>query len=156
MKTDIKILALIVLFSAQSMVALAQPADISAIKAVIAKETQSFFSVDRKNWEECWLKVPYAYWSYADSTAASFLEGWETLNKTFDSYFKTAKPSNAEITNDWTEVKIFGNGAYVRFVQKVKAEIEHDDTSQVRVLEKKDGKWKIICVGAIAKYPQAK
>ncbi len=132
--------------------AVAQPNDIDAIKAVIAKETQSFFSVDRKNWEDCWWKVSYAYWSYSDSTSTSYIEGWDGLNKSFDSYFKTAKPSRAEIVNEWIEVKVFGTGAYVRFVQKVKDEIEHDETSQVRVMEKKDGKWKVICVDAIARY----
>jgi len=132
--------------------AVAQPNDIAAIKAVIAKETQSFFSVDRKNWEDCWWNVPYAYWSYSDSTSTSYIEGWEGLNKTFDSYFKTAKPSNAEIVNEWGEIRVYGAGAFVRFVQKVKDEIEHDETSQVRVLEKKDGKWKVVCVDAIARY----
>ncbi len=132
--------------------AVAQPNDIDAIKAVITKETQSFFSVDRKNWEACWWNVPYAYWSYSDSTSTSFIEGWEELNKTFESYFKTARPSNAEIVNEWIEIRLYGTGAYVRFVQKVKDEIEHDETSQVRVMEKKDGKWKVICVDAIARY----
>jgi hypothetical protein len=133
----------------------AQPNDIAAIKELIGKETQSFFNVDRKNWEDCWLKVPYIYWSYSDSTSTSYLEGWEALNKTFDHYFKTSKPSKAEIVNEWIDIKLFSNGAYARFVQKVKDEIEHDETSQIRVLEKKDGKWKIICVGAIARYARA-
>jgi hypothetical protein len=154
MKKHIPTLLLICLMGAAPLTSKAQPADIAAIKEVIAKETLSFFTVDRANWENCWLKVPYAYWSYSDSTATSFVEGWEALNKTFDSYFKTAKPSKAEITNEWLDIKIFGNGAYVRFVQKVKDEIDHDITSQVRVLEKKEGKWKVICVGAIAKYPR--
>ena len=135
-----------------STISVAQPNDLAAIKAVIAKETQSFFSVDRKNWEDCWWKVPYAYWSYSDSTSTSYIEGWDGLDKTFDRYFKTSKPSSAEIINEWLDVRIFGTGAYVRFVQKVKDEIEHDETSQVRVLEKKEGKWKIICVDAIASY----
>ena len=154
MKKYLQSSLLIGLVCAASITSLAQPADVAAIKEVIAKETFSFFTVDRANWENCWLKVPYAYWSYSDSTATSFVEGWDALNKTFDSYFKTAKPSKAEITNEWIDIKIFGNGAYVRFVQKVKDEIDHDITSQVRVLEKKEGKWKVICVGAIAKYPK--
>jgi hypothetical protein len=154
MKKYLQSSLLIGLVCAASITSLAQPADVAAIKEVIAKETLSFFTVDRANWENCWLKVPYAYWSYSDSTATSFVEGWDALNKTFDSYFKTAKPSKAEITNEWIDIKIFGNGAYVRFVQKVKDEIDHDITSQVRVLEKKEGKWKVICVGAIAKYPK--
>ncbi|HAC24203.1 MAG TPA: hypothetical protein DCE81_04740, partial [Cytophagales bacterium] len=82
------------------------------IKAVIEKETQSFFRVDRKGWEESWLKTPYAYWSYSDSTGTSYVEGWDQLNKTFDDYFKTAKPNQARITNEWVEVRVYGNGAY--------------------------------------------
>ncbi|MFN7329560.1 MAG: hypothetical protein ACK5UP_08655, partial [Bacteroidota bacterium] len=66
-----------------SVTALAQQKDVEAIKAVIAKETSSFMNVDRKNWSDTWLKAPYAYWSYSDSTGTSFVEGWEALNKTF-------------------------------------------------------------------------
>lgn len=135
----------------------AQEKDVAAIKAVIAKETSSFMNVDYNAWSDTWLKVPYAYWSYSDSTDTSFVEGWQNLTKTFNEYFKTAKPSKATITNEWQEIRIYGNGAYVRFIQKVKDEIDRDETSQMRVLEKtKDGKWKVICVGAIAKYNKDK
>lgn len=134
-----------------SIAAFAQT-DLEAIKTVIGKETQSFMNVDRKNWAENWHPAPYSYWSYSDSTGTSFVEGWEALNKTFDEYFKTQKPSKAKITNEWIEVRIYGNGAYARFVQKVDDEIDRDETSQIRVLEKKEGKWKVVCVGAIAKY----
>lgn len=136
-----------------SLVALGQN-DHEAIKAVIARETQSFMNVDRKNWTETWHQAPYSYWSYSDSTGTSFVEGWEALSKTFDEYFNTQKPSKAKITNEWIDVRVYGNGAYVRFVQKVDDEIDRDETSQMRVLEKKDGKWKVVCVGAIAKYPR--
>jgi len=134
-----------------SIAAFAQT-DLEAIKTVIGKETQSFMNVDLKNWAETWHPAPYSYWSYSDSTGTSFVEGWEALNKTFDEYFKTQKPSKAKITNEWIEVRIYGNGAYARFVQKVDDEIDRDETSQIRVLEKKEGKWKVVCVGAIAKY----
>ena len=127
--------------------------DQDLIKVVIEKETQTFFRVDRKGWEESWLKTPYAYWSYSDSTGTSYVEGWDQLNKTFDDYFKTAKPNQAKITNEWVEVRVYGNGAYARFTQRVQDDIDRDETSQVRVLEKgKDGKWKVICVAAVAVY----
>mgnify|MGYP002785752385 CR=1 FL=1 len=127
--------------------------DQDLIKAVIEKETQSFYRVDRKGWEESWQKTPYAYWSYSDSTGTSYVEGWDQLNKTFDDYFKTAKPNQAKIINEWVEVRVYGNGAYARFTQRVQDDIDRDETSQVRVLEKgKDGKWKVICVAAVAVY----
>jgi hypothetical protein len=131
-----------------------QGKDIEAIKAVISKETTSYFNVDYKNWSETWVQAPYSYWSYSDSTATSYVEGWEALNKTFDSYFKKSKPSRAIITNDWKEIRVYGNGAYARFVQKVKDDIDRDETSQMRVLEKTKDGWKVICVGAIAIYPK--
>jgi len=124
-----------------------------AIKAVIEQETASFMNLDYKTWSSLWLKTTYVYWSYSDSTGTSFVEGWDNLNTTYADYFKNSKPSKAEITNEWIEIRVFEKGAYAHFVQKVYDEIDHDETSQIRVLEKKDGNWKLICVGAIAKYP---
>jgi hypothetical protein len=136
-----------------AIITAAAQTDQEAIKAVIGKETQSFMNVDYETWKSTWQQAPYSYWSYSDSTGTSFVEGWETLSNTFEEYFKTQKPSKAKISNEWIEVRIYGTGAYVRFVQKVDDEIDRDETSQVRILEKKDGQWKIICVGAIARYP---
>lgn len=129
-------------------------ADVEAIKAVIARETSSFMNVDYKTWSDTWHKVPYAYWSYSDSTGTSYVEGWDQLTQTFAKYFRTEKPSKAKIENEWIEIRVYGNGAYARFVQRVTDDIDRDETSQMRVLEKKEGKWKVICVGAIAKYPK--
>ncbi len=155
MKSTLKILLLLFVVIGQIKPSIGQPSEVAAIKAVVAKETSSFMNVDYKNWSDTWLKSSYSYWSYSDSTSTSYLEGWEGINKNFQEYFKTSKPSRATITNEWQEVRVYGNGAYVRFVQKVKDDIDRDETSQMRVLEKtKDGKWKVICVGAIAKYPK--
>jgi hypothetical protein len=151
MKTNYRFILLIICLSAFS--AMAQT-DKDAIKAVIAKETNSFYKVDYKNWSDTWHKVPYAYWSYSDSTGTSYVEGWDALNKNWEEYFKSTKPSNSIIENEFIEIRVYGTGAYVRFIQRVKDEIDRDETSQIRVLEKKDGKWKVVCVGAIAKYPK--
>ncbi|MFN6088469.1 MAG: hypothetical protein ACK47E_06965 [Cyclobacteriaceae bacterium] len=132
----------------------AQTKEVDAIKAVISKETSSYFNVDYKGWADTWQKVSYAYWSYSDSTNTSFVEGWDALNNSKVSYFKNSKPSRATITNEWQEVRIYGNGAYVRFIQRVKDDIDRDETSQMRVLEKTKEGWKVICVAAIARYPK--
>ena len=110
--------------------------DKAAIKAVIEKETTAFFAVDRKNWEVNWLDAPYTFWCYADSTGASSLEGTEKIKRNFDEYFRTAKPSKSKIDRTWLEIKVYGRGAYVRFIQKVVDEIDHDETSEMRVLER--------------------
>lgn len=125
--------------------------DVDQIKAVIAEETASYYNVDHKKWFETWAKVPYASWSYADRDTYRLLDGWETMNKAFEEYFKTGKPSHSEIINEWIEVRIYDGGAYVRFNQKVKDDFEIQLTSQVRVLEFQDGRWKIVRVQAISR-----
>jgi hypothetical protein len=154
MKPYTKFFTLVFLIICGMPQAFSQPKETDAIKAVIAKETSSYFNVDYKGWADTWLKVPYAYWSYSDSTNTSFVEGWDALNNSKASYFKNSKPSRATITNEWHQVRIYGNGAYVRFIQRVKDDIDRDETSQMRVLEKTKEGWKVICVAAIARYPK--
>jgi outer membrane phospholipase A len=148
-----------VLVSAQS----ANSKEIAAIKAVIEKETLSFFNVNKQDWEDSWWKVPYAYWSYSDSTGTSFIEGWDNIAKNFSDYFKTQvsnrpidvahQSTKLTIERVWHDIRVYGTGAYVHYTQKVFDNVDRDETSQIRVLEKKDGKWKVIVVGAVAFYP---
>jgi len=126
--------------------------DKQQIRAVIEKETDSFFNVDRKNWESTWLDAAYTHWSLSDSAGGSFLNGTESIRRNFDEYFKTAKPSKSKIERKWIEVRLYNSGAYVLFKQIVADDIDRDETSEMRVLEKnKDGKWKIVCMGSTAK-----
>lgn len=162
MKTKTPVLLALLLFVA--WISLNAQDEKAAIKAVIEKETMSFHKVDRKNWEDSWHHVPYAYWSYSDSTGTSFVEGWDTINGTFDSYFKTqvasrqidvaSQGASLTIERNWKEIRVYKDGAFVQYTQRVKDKlIDRDETSQIRVLEKKDGKWKIVYVGIIARYP---
>jgi carbonic anhydrase len=139
--------------------------DIEAIKAAIENETNSFYKVDRSTWDASWVQGPHAYWSYSDSTGTSFIEGWENISKNFEGYFKTQvanrnidvakSATDLTIDRNWQEIKIYGNGAYVRYTQKVKDnQIDRDETSQIRVMEKVDGVWRVAYVGIIAKYDE--
>jgi len=138
--------------------------EIEAIKAAIEMETASFYKLDKQNWENSWVQLPYAYWSYSDSTGTSFLESWETINNNFEGYFKTKVPNRnidvahpeteLDIERDWKEIRVYGNGAFVQYSQRVKDKlINRDETSQIRIMEKRDGKWLVAYVGIIAKYP---
>jgi len=137
-------------FSWVSVLPLSAQDEKAAIKQVIATETTSFMNLDYATWADTWAKVPYVYWCYTDSTTSSFIEGWDALDKTYARYFKEAIPSHAKITNEWIEIRVYGNGAYARFIQRAKDDVDTEETSQVRVLEKIDGKWKVVCVWAIA------
>jgi hypothetical protein len=141
----------IVLFLACASSALGQKKnDTAAIKALIERETKAFFEIDFKTWQDSWVQTPYAFWSFADTTDVNSFSGWEAINKGFTEYFKTAKPSNATIERTWHDIKIFGNGAYARFTQHVKDNTKRSPQAEIRVLEKINGQWKIVCVSVIA------
>ncbi|MDH4058883.1 MAG: hypothetical protein OEU76_08960, partial [Cyclobacteriaceae bacterium] len=125
--------------------------DEAAIKSLIENETKSFFEIDQKGWENLWAHVPYAFWSFADTTDVNSFSGWEDIHAGFDNYFKTSKPSPAKVNREWHHIKIHGNFAYVRFTQLVKDDnIKRPSQAEVRVLEKINGEWKIVCVTVIA------
>lgn len=126
-------------------------ADIEAIKAVIEKETKAFFEIDYKTWKDSWSHVPYAYWSFADTTDVNYFEGWDKIHAGFSDYFKTQKPSKAIITRIWHDFRVNGNIAYVRFTQLVQDDVARDEHAEVRILEKTGATWKIVHVGVIAK-----
>lgn len=127
----------------------AQEAEKEAIKRVIMTETESYLGIDHATWISCWHEVPYAYWSFADKDGSQFINGWANIQQTFEQYFKSQKPSKARISYTWQEIRVYSNGAYVRFQEKADDGNRVEVTDQVRMLEKKDGKWKIICMIAV-------
>ncbi len=154
MKTSYKILGVGVLMLCLTIPMEAQKKsnDVEAIKALIERETKAFFEIDYKTWADSWSHVPYAFWSFADTTDVNSFSGWDQIEKGFAEYFRTSKPSTAKIERTWLglEVKVYGNGAYVRFNQHVKDDSQRPPQAEVRVLEKINGQWKIVCVAVIA------
>lgn len=126
-----------------------QEAEKEAIKQVVMQETDSYLGVDQNAWFETWMHVPYAYWSFSTKEGTQFVDGWDNIQKTFDEYFKTQKPSRSKVTYAWQEIRVYGNGAYVRFRERADDNHSVEVTDQIRVLEKKDGKWKMVCMSAV-------
>jgi len=123
----------------------------AAIKRVIEKESAAYFNVDFKTWAECWVQAPHAYWSYTDTSGTRFLDGWEAVKNSMTTYFKSAKPSSGEISNQWLEIRIYEAGAYVRFTQLAIDGTDRTETAQIRVLEKQNGQWRIVCMQAVGR-----
>ena len=140
-----------IILTMAGFVSVAQNAEKEAIKRIVMLETESYLGVDQAAWTDTWLHASYAYWSFSDSLGTQFVDGWENIQKTFDPYFKTQKPSRSKITYTWQEIRVYTNGAYVRFIEKHDDNRTIEESNQVRVLEKKDGKWKLICMTAVVK-----
>lgn len=124
--------------------------DETIIKSVIEKETKAFFEIDQKGWQSYWAHTPYAFWSFADTTDVNSFSGWADISNGFNNYFQTSKPSTAKIERDWHHIIIHGNFAYVRFTQRVTDDSFRAPQAEMRVMEKINGTWKIVCVSVIA------
>ncbi|MFZ6014352.1 MAG: hypothetical protein ACOYXT_28690 [Bacteroidota bacterium] len=127
--------------------------DVDAIKAVIERETKAFFDVDYKTWMDSWVHAPYSYWAFAEASDISQYEGWKAIEIGFTDYFLTSKPTNSKIERTWQEVRVYGDGAYARFKQRVITDgVPGAEQTEIRILEKdkKDG-WKIVLVGVLKK-----
>lgn len=121
----------------------------AAIKDAIEKETTAFFQIDAKGWMDCWAHVPYAYWSMSDTSGFNTFEGWKAIEIGFNDYFMTSKPSNARITRKWNDLRVYGTGAYARFVQYTTNEGVTVVEDELRILEKQNNRWKIVLVGVM-------
>jgi hypothetical protein len=126
--------------------------DVDAIKTVIEQETKAFFGIDYKTWMESWVHTPSAYWSYADASGINYYEGWNAIEVGFTDYFLTSKPADISIERTWQEIKVYGNGAYARFKQRlITGGIPGPEQVEIRVLEKDKNAWKILLVGVLKK-----
>src|SRR5690606_4880090 len=135
MKTIAKIFSVCIVVCLAGTVCAQKNNDVEAIKSLIEKETTAFFEIDYNTWASSWAHAPYAVWSFADTSDVNSFSGWDNINSCFREYFQTAKPSKAKIERQWHDVKVFGNGAYARFTQKVYDNTRRPPQSEIRVLE---------------------
>lgn len=134
--------------------AMAQDAEKDAIKRVVMLESESYLAVDIETWKTTWAPVSYAYWSFSDKSGTQFIDGWEDIQRTFEPYFKDQKPSRSKLSYTWKEIRVYGSGSYVRFQEKSDDNGRIEITDQIRVLEKRDGKWKVVCMSAVVQDPR--
>jgi len=141
----------------------AEPANLDnekkAINATIEKETESFFARDYEAWKSNYAHTDYAFqaWSNDDGTFDSNV-GWEDINKQIGKYI-TENPeplsSHPKVERKNMIYKFYGdNVAYLTWDQfnSDKPEKNFHHSKEVRLMEKINGEWKIVCVSAFWDY----
>lgn len=134
----------------------------SAIQAVIAKETESYYKQDFEAWKSTYLQSPtfrkFGYWEgYPEKVVSNI--GFESLmvekKKQFDANETIWKGSTEERTNE--NFRISSDMAWYTFEQN---SYEKDTRKflgkslETRILEKENGEWKIAYL-AFHYYPMA-
>ena len=130
-----------------------------AINATIEKETQSFFARDYEAWKSNYAQTDYAFqaWSNDDGSFDSNV-GWDDINKQIGKYI-TDNPepvsSHPKVERKNMLYKFYGdNVAYLTWDQfnSDKPEKNFHHSKEVRLMEKINGEWKIVCVSAFWDY----
>lgn len=133
--------------------AFAQSEEETAIKNVIAQETDAWFARDAAKMKSYWAEVPQIT-QCVSLLGDVVLFNTAESNKGKDPFARVGNvpPKVTTTRTDWN-FRIVGDGAYVTFKQK-------DDYSGMafnfygsRFMEKMDGVWKIVAVNAVAYKP---
>jgi len=135
-------------------------ADKDAILATIEKETESFFARDYDAWKSTYAQTDYAFqaWSNRDGTFDASV-GWNGINGTVGKYIhenpESQLSSHPIVERKNILYKFYGPGAcYLTWDQfnSNKAGDNFHHSKEVRVMEKINGQWKIVCVAAFWDY----
>jgi hypothetical protein len=136
------------------------------IKALIIKQFESFRDGDFEAWSDFFVHEPYLTWTVTNGGEPGDVltaRGWEelkaTMQKVFEAMAKAPKTVNTtKVTRDQWRVEIRGNLAYVNYNQHSENEEKQTiiDTTEIRILEKIKGVWKITTQASLADFKDAR
>lgn len=135
-------------------------ADKDSILATIEKETASFFARDYAAWKSTYAQTDYAFqaWSNRDGTFDASV-GWSGIDNTVGKYIhenpEPQSSSHPVVERKNIKFKFYGPDAcYLTWDQfnSNKAGDNFHHSKEVRVMEKVNGSWKIVCVAAFWDY----
>jgi hypothetical protein len=132
---------LIILLAALTALASTQTTEESDIKKVCESETSSWLSGDLKSYEDCWKVQPYSFVlvSLEDGTLVSL-----TADQ-ISSPDPKVMGGGGTFENTQYNIRINGNNAWAAYNEvKTSPKGEQMHSKEVRMLEKIDGKWKIV------------
>jgi len=124
-----------------------QPMDSAQEKAAIIQvlndETAAAFNRDYTAWQDKWIQEDYTSKTYMDFSQNSMTEtlGWEEISGFVRTYIEE-HPEPAPLPKQLqdAEVRVFGTGAWVQYEQ---IDPERGRKRETRLMEKRDGQWKI-------------
>ena len=135
--------------SQQSPIQVSVAEDEMAIKQTCENETKYYHEADAKNWDSQWSDKGYAEYNsqyLKELIKTPFAKG-EMLVGLKNNVVKTLKPDGLVSKVTDFEARISGNMAWATYTQEdFKGETSDGKSRQLRILEKVNGSWKIVCL----------
>lgn len=123
-------------------------AEQAAIRNVIENESKHFWARDYQSWKKLWVHSDYAIWIAASRDGVRQYDGWKAWSANVKEFFAEnpePMPYTGVVTKENYRFRVYGQGAWVSFVQNNKG----TRTLETRILEKRNGQWKIAMVEII-------
>lgn len=128
----------------------------AAILKVINDESAAFWNKDFEAFASCWAHGPYirtmGWW---EAGGVTVVQGWEERGRKTKAHMEASpepNPTATDVIRENMNIRIFKDVAWLTFDQY--GEDTGDETMdmpglsrETRILEKQDGKWKIVYVG---------
>lgn len=134
--------------------------DKDSILATIEKETASFFARDYEAWKSTYAQTDYAFqaWSNRDGTFDASV-GWNGIDNTVGKYIhENSEPQSSShpiVERKNITYKFYGPEACYLTWDQFNSNKEGNNflhSKEVRMMEKINGQWKIVCVAAFWDY----
>ena len=119
------------------------------IKQTCENETKYYHEADVKNWNSQWAEAarPEYHSQYLKEIIKTPFAKGEMLTGLTNNVAKTIKPDGLVSKMTDFEVRVNGNMAWATYTQEdFKGETSNGKSRQLRILEKVNGSWKIVCL----------
>ena len=113
-----------------------------AIRKIIEEETRAIQLCDYNRWADHWWHEPYCYFSITNPDQHTGLQGWEEISAWAKKITTNCNPADQRTRKYDYRFAVNGNMAFVTF-------LEDQGNESTQVLEKRDGKWKLVRMGVI-------
>lgn len=155
------ILACLLLPCAYSQSTFDEEAEKKAVLATLEQETSCFYKRDYACWKETWAQTEYVFqaWNNADGTFDSSV-GWKQVDERIGKFIREnpvpqGGSSHPKVERPNMIFKFYGNNMVYMTWDQYNSDKEvktYRVSKEVRLLEKQNGKWKIVNVSAFWDY----
>lgn len=150
------------LFSfAYSQSGINEEAEKKAVLATLEQETTCFYKRDYACWKETWAQTDYVFhaWNLGDGTYEASV-GWKQVDERIGKFIRenpvpSGGSSHPKVERRNMLFKFYGNNMVYMTWDQYNSDKEvknYQQSKEVRLLEKQNGKWKIINMSALWDY----
>ncbi len=143
-----KKISIVIFFTLYSALLFSQATEKEAILKMAKSEGDAFLQGNLEEWQSYRVKSKDASITIVDNSGYNYIKSYDSINKTFTRMLKQMPKMTYSIKISNPVIEVNGNLAWAEYSQVLsittKDTTEINPSNEMRVLNKEDGKWKIL------------